>query len=83
MCNLFNAIEVNDVMSTTVQKKTYSVVITKDDDDRIFVGRCEELHANSQGETFGIVIENMKEAIEIAAEEFGHTTDFDMLIMER
>ena len=80
--NIFNAIKVNDIMSTTVQRKTYSVVITKDDDG-IFVGRCEELHANSQGVTFGIIIENMKEAVELAAEELGHTTDFDMLIMER
>lgn len=69
-------------MSATVQRKTYSVVITKDDDG-IFVGRCDELHANSQGETFGEIIENMKEAVELAAEELGHTTDFNMLIIER
>lgn len=69
-------------MSATVQRKTYSVVITRDNDG-IFVGRCEELHANSQAETFGTIIENMKEAVELAAEELGNATDFDMLIMER
>ena len=69
-------------MSATVQKKTYSVMITKDDDG-IFVGRCDELHANSQGETFGEIVENMREAVELAAEELGSATDFNMLIVER
>ena len=69
-------------MSATVQRKTYSVVITKDDDG-IFVGRCDELHANSQGKTFGETMENMKEAIGLATEELGRTTDFNMLIIER
>ena len=69
-------------MSATMQKKTYSVMITKDDDG-IFVGRCDELHANSQGETFGEIVENMREAVELAAEELGNATDFNMLIVER
>ena len=69
-------------MSTTIQKKTYSVIITKDDDG-ILVGRCDELHANSQGETFGEIVENMREAVKLAAEEIGSTTDFNMLIVER
>lgn len=69
-------------MSTTMQKKTYSVMITRDDDG-IFVGRCDELHANSQGETFGEIVENMREAVELAAEELGSATDFNMLIVER
>lgn len=69
-------------MGATVQRKAYSVVITKDDDG-IFVGRCDELHANSQGKTFGETMENMKEAIGLATEELGRTTDFNMLIIER
>ena len=68
-------------MSTIVQKKTYSVVITKDDDGS-FIGRCDELLANSEGKTFGQIVENMKEAVEVAAEALGHATDFNMLIIE-
>ena len=68
-------------MSTTVQKKRYLAVITRDGDG--FVGRCDELHANSQGGTFGEVVENMKEAMELAAEELGSASDFNMIIMEQ
>ena len=70
-------------MSTTVQKKTYTVVITRDLEDGGFVGRCDELHANSQGDTFGEVVENMKEAVELAADESGNPPDFNMLIAEQ
>ncbi|MDE0266519.1 MAG: hypothetical protein OXK17_05805 [Thaumarchaeota archaeon] len=41
------------------------------------------MHANSQGETFGEIVENMREAVELAAEELGSATDFNMLIVER
>ncbi len=70
-------------MSTTIQKKTYSVVITRDREEGGFVGRCDELHANSQGETYGETVENMKEAVELAAEELESATDFNMLIIEQ
>lgn len=79
---IFNTFEGSDAMSATMQKKTYSVMITRDDDG-IFVGRCDKLHANSQGETFGEIVENMREAVELAAEELGSATDFNMLIVER
>ncbi|MCY4492178.1 MAG: type II toxin-antitoxin system HicB family antitoxin [Thaumarchaeota archaeon] len=69
-------------MSTIVQKKTYSVVIAQDLDEGGFVSTCDELHAVSEGDTFGEVMENMKEAMELAAEESGNTTDFNMLIMK-
>ena len=69
-------------MSATIQKKTYSVMITEDDDG-IFIGRCDELHVNSQGETFGEIVENMREAVGLAAEELGSATDFNMLVVER
>ena len=70
-------------MSATIQKKTYAVTIVKDLEDDVFVGRCDELHANSQGNTFGEVVENMKEAVELAAKESGNPTDFNMLIIEQ
>ena len=69
-------------MSTTLQKKTYTVVITKDPEDGRFAGRCDELHANSAGDTFGEIMENMKEAVDLAAEESGNPTDFNLLIIE-
>ena len=70
-------------MSTIVQKKAYAIVITKDLEDGGFTGRCDELHANSQGDTFGEIVENMKEAVELAAEEGGSVTDFNLLIIEQ
>ncbi len=70
-------------MSTIIQKKTYTVIITKDLEEDRFAGRCDELHANSEGNTFGEIMENMKEAVELAAEESGSPTDFNMLITEQ
>ncbi len=70
-------------MTTTIQKKTYAVVITKDLEDGGFVGTCDELHAVSEGGTFGAVAESMKEAVGLAAEERGSPTDFNMLIIEQ
>ena len=63
-----------------MSKKTYTVTIVKDEGG--FVGRCNELHANSQGETYGDIMENMKEAVELAAQELGNKRDFDMLITQ-
>ena len=56
-------------MSSTIQKKTYTVIITPDKDEGEFFGRCDELHANSQGETYGQVIENMKKAVEVSIDD--------------
>ncbi len=67
-------------MSSTIQKKTYTIIITPDEVDGGFVGRCDELHANSQGETYGEIIENMKEAVEASIDD--GTTDFNMLIVQ-
>ena len=55
-------------MSPTIQKKTYSVVITKDLEEGGFVATCDDLHAVSEGDTFGEMMGNMKEAIDLAAE---------------
>ena len=69
-------------MSTTIQTKTYKIIITVDEDGR-FVGRCDEVHASSYGETFGQVIENMKEAVGLGAEAIDNITNFNMLIIEK
>ena len=58
------------------------MVITKDLEGG-FVGTCDELHAVSEGDTFGEIMENMKEAMELAAEEGGNATDFNMPITEQ
>ena len=73
-------------MDSTTQKKIYEIIITKDHDEGGFIGRCDELHANSQGETYGNVMENMKEAVELAAEEHAaheheNMIDFDLLVI--
>jgi len=81
--NVFNIFETNMGMSTTLQKKTYTVVITEDPEEGGFVGRCDELHAVSEGDTFGEAIGNMREAVELAAEESKSPTDFNLLIIEQ
>lgn len=70
-------------MSSTIQKKTYTITITPDKIDGGFVGTCDELHAFSQGETYGEIMENMKEAVELASEEIGNSDDFNMLIIQK
>ena len=70
-------------MSSPIQKKTYTVTITKDKIDGGFIGRCDELHANSQGETYGEIMENIKEAVELASEDIGNTDDFNMLVIQK
>ena len=70
-------------MSTVLQRKTYTVIITKDTDEGGFVGTCDELRAVSEGDTFGEIVENMKEAVGMGAKANGHTSDFNMLIVEQ
>ena len=66
-----------------MQKKTYTIIITPDKIGGGFVGRCDELHANSQGETYGEIMENMKEAVDLASEEIGNADDFNLLIIQK
>ena len=70
-------------MRPTMQKKTYDVIITKDHENGGFVGRCDELHANTQGETYGETLENMKEVVELVAECLERDTNFNMLVIEK
>lgn len=65
---------------TTKPKKVYTVTITEDDADGGFVGRCEELHANSEGETYGEIMENMREVMKLAAKDFDGIDDFSILV---
>ena len=67
-------------MSSILQKKTYEVILTKDEDGKI-TGRCEELHANSEGDTYGEVVQNMKEVIEVMIEEFRYEKEFNITLV--
>ena len=65
-----------------MEKKTYTVIITQDMEEGGFVGRCDELHANSQGETFGEIVENMKDVVSLTARTIDNVTDFNMLLVD-
>jgi len=67
-------------MSSTLQKKTYTVILTRDEDNMI-TGRCDELHANSEGNTYGEVVQNMKEVIELMIDELNYEKEFNMTII--
>ncbi len=60
-------------------QRTYTVVITPDEEDGGFVGSCDELHAVSEGDTLAEVKRNMKEAVELAAEYTGFVGRCDEL----
>lgn len=71
-------------MSAPLQKKkTYTIVITTDKSEDGFIGRCDELHANSQGETYGEIMENMKDVVELTAKTFDGVDDFNMLVIQK
>ena len=64
-------------------EKTYAIVIDSDEEyDGRFVGRCDELHANSQKETYGEIMKNMKETVELASKKSGNIEDFSMLVVQ-
>ncbi len=69
-------------MSTIMEKKTYTVIITQDKEEGGFVGRCDELHANSQGETYGEIVENMKDVVSLTSRTIDNVTDFNMLLVD-
>ena len=57
--NIFNVTHASYITSSTIQKRTYTVVITTDKEDGRFVGWCDDLHATSYGDTFGEIVANM------------------------
>ena len=65
-----------------MEKKTYTVIITQDVEEGGFVGRCDELHANSQGETYGEIVENMKDVVSLTARTIDNVADFNMLLVD-
>lgn len=53
--------------TSAVSKKTYQVVLDKDEDGMIFA-RCDEIHANAEGKTETEAKANIKESIELMVE---------------
>ena len=70
-------------MDSTIQKKTYTIIITRDEGDvGGFVGMCDELYANSQVETYDEIMENMKEAVETCSRGIWQHERFQMLAVQ-
>ena len=70
-------------MSSTIQNKAYTISISLDKIDGGFIGICDELNVFSQGETYGEIMVNIKEAVELALKDLGNSSDFNMLIIQK
>ena len=72
--------DISNIKSSVVRKKTYTILIAPDKINGGFIGSCGELHAFSQGQTYGEIMENMKEAVELSIQDNMH--DYNMLIIQ-
>ncbi|MGI0059406.1 MAG: type II toxin-antitoxin system HicB family antitoxin [Nitrosotalea sp.] len=68
--------------SSTVSKKTYQVILDKDEDGIIFA-RCNELHANAEGKTETEAKDNIKESIELMIEEIGKDKGYSLKFIRK
>ncbi|MGI0063059.1 MAG: type II toxin-antitoxin system HicB family antitoxin [Nitrosotalea sp.] len=68
--------------TSTVSKKTYQVILDKDEDGVIFA-RCNELHANAEGKTEIEAKNNIKESIELMIEELGKDKDYSLKFIRK
>ena len=68
--------------TSEVSKKTYQVVLDKDDDGIIFA-RCNELHANSEGRTEAEAKANIKEAIDLMVEDLKKGKDYSIKFIRK
>ena len=68
--------------TSEVTKKTYQVVLDKDDDGIIFA-RCNELHANSEGRTEAEAKANIKEAIDLMVEDLKKGKDYSIKFIRK
>jgi predicted RNase H-like HicB family nuclease len=68
--------------TSTVSKKTYHVVLDKDEDGVIFA-RCNELHANTEGKTEMEAKNNIKESIELMIEELGKDKGYSLKFIRK
>ena len=59
----------------TVSKKTYQVILDKDEDGMVFA-RCNDLHANAEGKTEAQARSHIKEVIALMVEELGKEKEY-------
>lgn len=67
---------------STVSKKTYQVILDKDEDGMIFA-RCDELHANAEGKTETEAKDNIKEAIELMVDHLNKDKSFSLKFVHK
>lgn len=68
--------------TSAVSKKTYQVVLDKDEDGMIFA-RCNELHANAEGKTEAEAKTNIKESIELMVEHLNKDKSFSLKFIRK
>ncbi|MDH2908295.1 MAG: type II toxin-antitoxin system HicB family antitoxin [Candidatus Nitrosotalea sp.] len=68
--------------TSTVSKKTYQVILDKDEDGMIFA-RCNELHANAEGKTEAKAKDGIKEAIELMVEDLGKDKGYSLKFIRK
>ncbi|HEX5457892.1 MAG TPA: type II toxin-antitoxin system HicB family antitoxin [Candidatus Nitrosotalea sp.] len=68
--------------ASTVSKKTYQVILDKDEDGIIFA-RCNELHANAEGRTETEAKNNIKESIELMIEEMNKDKGYSLKFIRK
>lgn len=68
--------------TSAVSKKTYKVVLDRDEDGMIFA-RCDELHANAEGKTEAEAKANIKESIELMAEHLNKDKSFSLKFIRK
>ncbi|HEX9845921.1 MAG TPA: type II toxin-antitoxin system HicB family antitoxin [Candidatus Nitrosotenuis sp.] len=68
--------------TSAVSKKTYQVVLDRDEDGMIFA-RCDELHANAEGKTEAEAKINIKESIELMVEHLNKDKSFSLKFIRK
>ncbi len=68
--------------TSAVSKKTYQIVLDKDEDGMIFA-RCDELHANAEGKTEAEAKANIKESIELMVEDLKKNKSFSLKFIRK
>lgn len=68
--------------TSAVSKKTYQVVLDRDEDGMIFA-RCNELHANAEGKTEAEAKANIKESIELMVEHLNKDKSFSLKFIRK
>lgn len=67
---------------SAVSKKTYQVILDKDEDGMIFA-RCDDLHANAEGKTEAEAKNNIKEAIELMVDHLNKDKSFSLKFVHK